>query len=229
MKRMLFVSALVALATAEPALAVPPALLSVGQQNRHPTATFSAPRASSVTVYVASKPDRASDGSFLSESIKARDILADSEIQSGQWLAEDQLDPGNYWVMLRASADFDSCYIIDTGKFDPACADGFSNVVPLVIPKPAIRYSAKVTAYKYLREATLTLMARPLGEKLAYRVCYVLKVRKKRCLSGTVDGYSWDSPADDSLTVSTRNLPTTTTFTWFVGGKRVASKRARVR
>jgi hypothetical protein len=219
----------VALALAGPALAVPPTLLTVGAKIRHPTATFSAPRAGSATIYLASKPDRATDGSFLSENMKEIGILTDSEIQSGSWLDADQVDPGTYYTMLRASPDFESCYVIDTGKFDPACADGFSNILTLVVDKPTVRYAARVTVYKYLREASLRLTATPLGEMLPYRVCYRTKARTRRCLRGALDGYSWNAAASDTLTANTRNLATTTTFTWYIAGKAVASKRARVR
>ena len=54
----LFFIGVCGLAPAAPALAVAPTLMSVGQRNRVPTATFSTPRATSVTIYVASKPDR---------------------------------------------------------------------------------------------------------------------------------------------------------------------------
>jgi hypothetical protein len=53
--------------------------------------------------------------------------------------------------------------------------------------------------------------------------------RTKRCLTGTLDGYSWNSSTDDRLIVKVRNLATFTTFTWSVGDKSVATKRARVR
>ena len=72
--------------TATPALALPPAITAIGQQDRHPTVALAAPRADSVTVYIASKPDRASDGSFLQENVVESGLLTDSEIQSGRWL-----------------------------------------------------------------------------------------------------------------------------------------------
>ncbi len=216
-----------ALALATPAQAVPPTLSSVTHQDRHPTVSFSAPRADFATIYLASKPDRATDGSFLQENIKELDLLTDSEIQSGRWSDENQIDPGTYWVILRASPDFESCYI-GSGSFDPACADGFSNVLTLVVPKPPIRYRAAVTAYRFINRAYLALSATPLGETVPYRVCYRLKSRRPQCLKGTLDGYSWDSPGTDSLTVNTRNLAAVTTFTWYVAGKAVATKRARV-
>jgi hypothetical protein len=218
-----------ALAAPQPALAAPPVLASVTHQARHPVATFSAPRADSVTIYFASRPDRATDGSFLSENIKELDIMTDSEIQSGRWLDENRLDPGTYWVMLRASPDFDACYIFDSGTYDAACANGFSNLVMLTIEKPRVRYTVSATVYKSLAEATLRLRATPLGEKVPYRLCYPNKKRKTLCLAGTLNGYSWDSDAEDSRTVNTRSLASVTTFTWYVAGKKVASKRLRIR
>jgi hypothetical protein len=218
-----------ALVIATTAGAVPPMLSSLSLQNRHAVATFSAPRADSLTIYLASKPDRATDGSFLQENIETLDVLTDSEIQSGRWSDEHQIDPGTYWVLLRASPDFDSCFIFEGGTLDPACADGFSNIQPLVVPTPASRYSASVTAYRFLGQATLRFTAMPLGEARPYRVCYRLKTRRTRCLAGSLDGFDWNSRAQDSLTIATRNLPAIATFTWFVAGMRVATKRVRMR
>lgn len=224
-----FTITLSTLAIPSAALAVPPTLGAVAQQDRHPTASFSAPRSDFATIYLANKPERATDGSFLQENIKELNSLTDSEIQSGRWVDENQIDPGTYWVMVRASPDFGSCYLYDSGGFDPACADGFSNVLTLTVPKPAIRYTARVTAYRYLRQASLQFTATPLGERLAYRVCHRLKNASTRCLNGALEGYSWSSAATDDLTVNTRSLSATTTFSWYVSGKRVASKRVRVR
>jgi hypothetical protein len=221
-------STVVLLATPGSAFAVPPTFSAVSQQDRHPVAKFSAPRADFVAIYFASKPDRATDGSFLQENIVSVDILTDSEIQAGRWSGETQLNPGSYWVMLSASPDFGLCFR-DDGTIDPACADGFSNVVTLVVPKPTVRYAARVTVYRYLREASLRLIATPLGEKRSYRLCYKTKHGRTPCLGGTLDGFDWNSPADDTLTVSTRNLPTLATFSWYVSGARVATKRIRVR
>jgi hypothetical protein len=226
----LLCGAAVALQLPSPAGAVPPTLSSVSEQGRHPVATFAAPRADFATIYLASKPDRATDGSFLQENVKEIDVLTDSEIQSGRWSDENQIDPGTYWVMLRASPDFDACYIFGTGTYDAACADGFSNMLMLVVPKPQIRYGTSVTVYRYLGEASLRLTATPLGERLPYRLCYHLKKSGKvRCLGGVLDGYSWNSAADDTLSLTTRNLSSVTTFAWYVGGVKVASRRVRIR
>jgi hypothetical protein len=220
---------LVALSVPASAAAVPPVITSVSQQNRHVAITFAAPRADGISVYIANKPDRATDGQFLQENIKEFDLLADSEVQAGRWLDDHQIDPGSYWVMIDARPDFDSCYRFGGGGYDPACADGFSDLVPLIIPRPAVKYAASVTAYKYIHRASLTLRATPLGDKQPYKVCFALKTRKRQCLSGTLSGYGWNFSTDDSLTVNTTKLPTLATFTWYVGSKAVASKRARVR
>jgi hypothetical protein len=204
-------------------------LLSVGQQARHVTATFSAPRAGDATIYIADKPDRATDGRFLTENIETLDFLTDNEIQSGRWLNEDKIDPGRYWVMLHASPDFASCWDSDRGGYDPECADGFSDVLTLDVPKPPSRYTGRVTAYRFLQEVALTLTATPLGEDRPYRVCYPTRAGARRCLRGTLDGFSWDARATDILTASTRGLALYTTFTWYVDGRRVATRRARVR
>jgi hypothetical protein len=229
LKRLVVVAATVlSIGFAEPALAVPPSIVSIGQQDRHATARVSAPHASSVTIYFASKPDRATDGKFLQENIVHLDFLTDSEIQTGQWTDEDRLKPGRYWVMINADPEFDRCYV-SGGTYDPACADGFSELVTLDVPRPATRYRASATAYRYSSSASLRLVATPLGEELPYRVCYQLKSRARRCVRGTLSGYSWESDASDSVTVSTKGLPTVATFTWYVGATKVATKRLRVR
>jgi hypothetical protein len=144
-------------------------------------------------------------------------------------VSESQVDPGTYWVMLRVFPDFDACYIVDTGTFDPACADGFSNVQTLVVPVPTTRYAAGVTVFRFIRQASLRLIGKPLGERRPYRVCYRLATGRTRCLVGTLKGFDWNSRATDTLTVTTRGLPQFTTFSWFVGGKRVAVKRVLIR
>ena len=192
-------------------------------------ATFSTPRADFATIYFATKPDRATDGSFLTENVELVDVLTDSEIQTGRWLSEDRLNPGMYWVLLQASPDFESCYLVDSGTYDPACANGYSDVLTLSIDKPTVRYSVSATVYRYLREASLRLAATPLGETRSYRLCYPIRRHKVRCLSGTLDGFSWDYGASDTLTVSTRNLAPKTRFTWYVAGKKVASRQIKVR
>lgn len=218
-----------ALAFAGSALANPPVLSSVTvSPDRHPSAQFSAPKADSVTVYFASKPDRATDGSFLSENVVTTDYLTTDEIQAGHWTYEDQLDPGTYFVMLNARPNFDACYIFDSGNYDPSCANGYSNVVQLTVPTPPIRYSASVSVLRYIGEADLNLKATPMGVKQAYRVCYANKAKRRVCLSGTLDGYSWGSAATDEISVSTRTLAPITTFTWYVGATAVATKRVRV-
>ncbi len=205
--------------------AVPPALTSVGQENRHPTAVFSAPRASDAAIFVASKPDQSTDGRFLTENVRGIDLLTDTEIQNGRWLGETQLAPGTYYVMLESLADFNACYIFETGTLDPACASGLSSPVPLVIPKPVSRYSVAVERYR--NELSFTLTAKPLGERRAYRLCYRLKSRRAACQRGVLNGYDWNSRTTDTIDVSTRNLANLTTFTWQVAGRVVVKKTLR--
>lgn len=221
-----FAVAVGALLAAAPAGAVPPSLSTVGVQNRHPTATFNAPKAGSVTIYVASKPDRATDGQFLTENVVEIGPLTDAEIQAGQWKDASQLDPGSYFVLLRADPNFGACYISGSDAYDPSCADGFSAVVPLTVPMPAIKYTAFARTYRYLSLVDLGLMATPLGMYQPYKVCYQLKSKARRCLSGELTGYNWNSSTSDQLSVKTTLLGATTTFTWFVGGAKVAVRRS---
>jgi hypothetical protein len=210
-----------ALVLAGSARAVPPPLVSVGQQARHPTATLGPlPGVDFAFIYVATKPDRASDGSFLQENIVASDILTDDEVARGSWLYESQLDPGGYYVMARAF-DFE-CYL------NPNCIEGFSNMLTLTIPKPAQRYRATVQLLPFIGVGYLTLTVTPLGEKLPYRVCWTLR-RGSRCLRATVGGYSWNASASDLLRVSLRGMRSVTTFAWYANGRAVAVKRVRIR
>jgi hypothetical protein len=214
------------------ASAVAPILSSVSSESRHPTATLSTPRAAYVTLYMATRPDRATDGSFLSENVKEIDSLTDQEIQTGRWLYESAIDPGTWYVMARASAE-SSCYSYPPPDYkeviDPSCAHGFSNVATLTIPKPASRYSGKVEVLRSIGIVYLTLRATPLGEDRAYRACWRLKSRKRVCVRGKLDGYDWGSSATDDLRVNARGMAGTTTFTWYVGSRSVAQKRVRIR
>jgi hypothetical protein len=87
----LIVAALAALIVAGSAQAATPRLVSVGQQDRHPQATLGPlSGVDYLTVYFTTKPDLASDGSFLQENIKDLDLLTDDEIASNFWLYERQ-------------------------------------------------------------------------------------------------------------------------------------------
>ena len=225
----LVIALVVALMVAATAAAVAPTL-TVSAQDRRPQATFSAPFASSVTIYFASKPARATDGQFFSENIETLDSLNDDEIAAGRWLSEARLDPGTYYVMLNASPDFNRCFVLGSGgQYDPQCADGYSTVSTLTVPEPETRYSVSTEVLRYLGVVKATLRATQLGEKRAYRVCYATAARKQRCTTGTLSGYSWDSAASHTLRLSPRFMPKTTTLTWWVGTRKVASKLVRVR
>ena len=212
-----FVSA-VALALPGAAAAQPPVLLGVTQQNLHPAATFSAPGADDATIYMATKPDRATDGSFLRENIIDLDFLTADEIQRGSWAYESQLNPGTYYVLLNAT-DYDCI-----GQ--PTCLNGYSNVLELNVPKPQQAYRGGVHVLHYVHLAYLTLSVKPLGELLPYKVCWRLKNKKRRCVKGSVEGYSWAQSASDDVTVGLRGMARRTTFTWYVRGRKVATRTA---
>jgi len=216
-----------ALALVATALSVLPTLSSVGVQDRHPLATFSAPKAEFARIDVATRPDRATDGSFLNANLEVSDFLTASEIQAGRWAYESQIAPGTYYVMLLALPDADACLISEQGDYDPSCADGYSGVLPLTVPRPASRYTASARVLRALNRVELRLRVTPLGDRLRYRVCYPLANGQRRCLVGAVEGFDWNSGASDILSLTTRRLPHVTTFTWLVGGKPVAVKRVR--
>jgi len=198
-----------------------PSLLRVSQTNRHASAQFAMPGADSATIYFATKPDRATDGSFLEENVEHMGFLTSSEIQSGSWFDESRIDPGRYYVMIEAD---------DWDCFDQAgCLNGYSSVLTLDVPKPAPTYRATTDVLHYVHVTYLTLRVKPLGERLPYKVCWRLKNKKRRCVKGAVSGYSWDSSAESMLDVSLRGMGRRTTFTWYVNGSRVATKTANTR
>jgi len=220
MARGLFVAFVSVLALALPgaAAADPPALLTIDQAGRHPTALFSIPGADLAAIYIATKPDRASDGSFLHENITDLDVLTADEIQSGSWTYESSLDPGTYYVLLNAT-DYDCL-----GQ--PTCLDGYSNMLTLHVPKPPLSYRGSVQVLHYSHVAYLTLRVKPLGESLPYKVCWRLKSKKRRCVTAKVDGYSWNDSASDDVTVGLRGMAKRTAFAWYVHGQKVAARTA---
>ena len=211
---------LAALMVSTPAWAVEPTLLSVSHENRHAVATYSMTGADDAFIHFASRPDRATDGSFFEEAIEHSDDLTQDEIQSGRWLDSAQLDPGLYYVLLRAY-DF-GC------PEDPSCTQGYSNMLTVSVPEPTTRYRGAVTAYRYLSSVALDFRASPLGRRVPYRVCWRLVGGRRKCARGVVDGYDWNRSATDELSVRKRGMPRIATFQWYVKGRKVASKRARI-
>jgi hypothetical protein len=221
--RTLVLTMLAALTFAAPASATPPTLLSVGSDRLHVTARFAVAGADSVTIYISKAPDRATDGSFLSENLAGIDFLTDHEIASGVWMDEDTLAPGTYYAMLSAST-----YLCSQGA---ACVDGFPNVMTLTVPKPKPKYRAKVER-GFVGEFTLTVT--PLGESLPYRLCWNRTGKRRKCERDTIAGYDWTSAASDSILLTVDDLKISrrqarVKFTWYVGKRRVASKTVRIR
>jgi hypothetical protein len=187
----------------------------------HPFATFSASSADDAIIVIATQPDRATDGSFFQENIKQADVLTDSEIQAGQWLDEEQLDPGVYYVILGAL-----CFHLD----DTNCANGYSNVLTLKVSFPTVRYATRITTVYRGISVYAQIRASTLGVDKPYRICYVLRSGAQRCRSETITGFSWGSTASDEVRLPvTRAMATTTTVTWRVDGRLVGRKKVRVR
>lgn len=214
----------VLLALPASAAATPPVLLTAGHEARHPVVTFSAPRANPVAVYIASKPDRATDGAFFAENIVTLDILTANEIQTGRWLSESQLEAGTYWVNLRASPDFAACWDYERFRgLDPACADGYSNVLQLQIPRGPVSYEWKFirpfagsvpAGYVYRGERLLIQVpARglPAGERRGYQLC-ALKPRREVCRRDSFTGPALRTREWRILPGEGRNGR----YTWFV-------------
>jgi len=215
-----------ALAFTATANAAPPSLTGVGHQNRHPTATFSTPRTEDVTIYFATKPDRATDGRFLQENVEHTDFFTDPEMQAGQWLDSDRIDPGTYYVMLHATAE-SSCISYPPPTYqrvvDPSCADGFSNIVTVTIPKPVVRYRV---GFERGFIGSFTIRASSSGEAIPYLLCS-RDLAKRRCVRGRIDRSSWDSSNDDTIYMTATDFKKRvyckfgrkTTVTWYVRGR----------
>jgi hypothetical protein len=99
-------------------------------------------------------------------------------------------------------------------------------MLTLNVPKPPKTYRGSVEVLHYVHIVSLTLHVTPLGEKLPYKVCWRLKTKRLRCVSGSVNGYSWNSSAEGELSVRLRGMGTQTTFVWYVRSRKVAAKTA---
>lgn len=206
------------------AAATVPSLLTVGHDRMHPTATFAAPGATDVTVYISTSPDRATDGSFLTENSAGIDFFTDGEIATGQWMDADTIKPGTYWVMLHATQA--GCYE-DEGS---VCMRGYSSPLQLTVPKPKTKFTTKFEG-GYI--ASFTLTATPLGESMPYRLCWARTGKSRKCERGTLLGTDWSDSTSDPIFLTVDDLKLGSRqkkvkFTWYVENKRVASRTIRV-
>jgi hypothetical protein len=221
-----------ALALPPEARAVAPRIVTLTSVSRHATMTFDAPRAVYVTVTIARNPAQDVLGEFLAENVVHAHFLTDAENEAGSWIDERQLDPGTYYVMIRALPE-QACRSFPPPTFeevlDPSCANGPSAVATLVVPRPAQRHVATVARAAGGALLRLGLTVRPLGEPLPYRVCWRARTGKRACVRRTVYGTDWDAAAADSVFVRSRLVAARTTFTWYVGTRVVARKAVRVR
>lgn len=219
-KRTIVLTAIGVLLPAVASAAGPPVLVEAGQFRMHPQAAFQAAGADTVFVKIATSPAQATSGDFLDENTVATVDLTDDEIQAGRWLHTSILDPGNYWMMLRA---------FDFACPEEPCIDGRSAVLPFTVPTPAQRYRTSVQVLRNLRVVWLALNVRPLGERQTYEVCWRTRQRRERCVTSRVTGHSWTDRdgATDMVRIRLRNLARRTTFRWYVDGDRVATRTVR--
>ena len=96
------------------------------------------------------------------------------------------------------------------------------------MPKPKTRYSTSAQKFPFIKTVALRIVAKPLGERRTYKLCYPTRRGGRKCVSDVLRGYDWDSSAQDTRSVRTSGLKPTTTFTWSVSGRKVASRRVRV-
>jgi hypothetical protein len=52
---------------------------------------------------------------------------------------------------------------------------------------------------------------------MPYQVCWkqAKGKKKRRCVKGTLSGYSWNADASDMLRISTRGMARRTKFSWY--------------
>jgi hypothetical protein len=229
MRRHWWIVGVATLAVSAPAAAVPPTLVTASHQDRRPTATFAAPSADAVYVDIAKSPDVATNGEFFTENSVRFVGMTATEIQSGYWLSATRLDPGDYWMMIKAFPSFSACWSDVLGDYRAECANGLSGIVSFRVPKPKVRYRTASKVFSGLGEVDLTLTAAPMGERRGYRVCWVNRFRVAKCRTGELPGFSWESPAQDTIEVPVANLRRVTQFTWRVAGRVVARRAVRVR
>jgi hypothetical protein len=75
----------------------------ISWHNRSADGTISHPLSEDAVGFIVYTADGYMAG-FLSENVKETDFFTDSEIQSGSSVYENQVVPGTYYVMPRASA-----------------------------------------------------------------------------------------------------------------------------
>jgi hypothetical protein len=110
---------------------------------------------------------------------------------------------------------------------DPVCADGFSNIVVVTIPKPVVRYRV---GYSRGLIGGFTIRASSSGEAIPYRLCS-RDLAKRRCVRGAIEALGWDSANSDTIYLTAFDFRKSvyckrgrrTTVTWYVRGRRVGS------
>jgi len=204
-----------------------PTLVKAGQTQRHPSAEWTLPQyVQAQVVEMARSPQTASDGSFFTENRVIFDLLEDTQTQ---WLHNEQLAPGTYYVHIKGWDD--ACF---HNNFQTECGSAWSNVLPLTIPPPAPLYVASVKSthpaairdksrnwtYRGDRIRASFQDARNLATtRKPYRVCADFGQRRT-CQNGTLIGRS--------LSYRHFFVPPSTTrkiiVSWQVAGRTVLSR-----
>jgi hypothetical protein len=142
------ISALGALCAAPLGEAAPPSLVSVGQTDRHPTATWTlGPGVQARLVEVATATTQATDGHFFTENTVVRSNV-DPTLTN--WVYRSQLEPGTYYVHVAG--------------FDPNC-DGcprreWSNILSFTIPGATQPATGGADERPRIRGGQFTLLSR---------------------------------------------------------------------
>jgi len=205
-------------AVAAHATTTDPRLLTVSATNFHLTATFQASGAKRVFLQVATDPATGTNGEFLPGNTVTR-TLTSADIAAGSYLDTNQIAPGHYWAMLNAYTPCD--------ETSATCVSGISNIVEFTIAPPVKSYRGLVEVAPYARVVTLGLRITPAGGgPTAYRVCWRNAHHFARCFGGTIVGGSWSTPGSDQVKVPLRDMRHRTRFSWYVGGRVVATRSA---
>ena len=171
---------------------------SVSASDRRPTVTFTAPRASSVTLSFATKPDRATmEGSPRTSLIR---LPPDSEIQAGHWVADRQIDPRELLRAPEREPDFDACATRQRRHLRASLRRRLLPVAPMVVREPVSRAERPGRRPYSLSSSVDFASGRPGGEAAVPRAS-ATEACSASVSGGTLAGYSRNSSDDDSRTV----------------------------
>jgi hypothetical protein len=210
-------------ATAQPCPRPPeyrtPELLSLEQHDRRLTARFgSLGGVDAATVHISTEPYQYQHpGGWQTAGIASHDALTMDEIAAASWTYEQRLDPGSYYVRVE-TRDYDCPQV---------CISGYSQTLNVNVPEPAQRFGAGIRLTRNRRVVSLTLRVTPLAKYLRYRVCWMSK-KGRRCVGRAMEAASWDEGRSQTVQVWAGGMRRVTRFVWYVDGRVVVSRKARI-